>query len=480
MANRSESGGKRRDWREELLARGGLYLVGGSVRDAFLLGEEKDLDFLVTGVSADDLVALLERHGRVEIVGRAFGVIRFRPAGGDATIDVALPRREVSTGVGHRDFLVESDPALPVEADLARRDFTINAMARDVRTGALIDPFGGRDDIAARRLRMVFPGAFREDPLRMLRAVQFAARFSLAIEPATLAAMRAEAALAATVSPERVQEELTKLLTRAERPSEGLRIARDTGLLRVLFPELAKTDGVEQPPDWHRYDVLEHSFRACDAAPRDNLAVRLAALLHDTGKADRRAEIDDERLGRKRVVFYGHEEVSREDARALLGRLRYARALIERVDALIAAHMFDYQPEWSDAAVRRLVARVGREAIGDLIALRRADQIGSGVPRDLAKTDELAARVAAEFERQSALTVRDLAVDGGDVMRVLGVGPGPAVGRVLARLLDEVLEDPARNERERLLARIAGVGDAGGTGAAGKPGPDVPRDARRG
>ncbi len=458
MAKRRGPAANRPRWQEEILARGGLYLVGGSVRDAFLLGEEKDLDFLVTGVPAHDLVALLERHGRVEVVGRAFGVIRFRPAGGDETIDVALPRREVSTGIGHRDFAVESDPALPVEADLARRDFTINAMARDARTGDLIDPFGGREDIAARRLRMVFPGAFREDPLRMLRAVQFAARFALAIDPETLQAMRADAALASTVSPERVQEELTKLLTRAEAPSVGLRIARDTGLLRALFPELAKTEGVEQPAEWHLYDVLEHSFRTCDAAPRENLAVRLAALLHDTGKADRRAEIDDERLGRKRVVFYGHEEVSREDARALLGRLRYPRALVDRVDALIAAHMFDYQPEWSDAAVRRLVARVGRDAIGDLIALRRADQIGSGIPRDVAKTDALAARVAAEFARQSALTVRDLAVDGGDVMRVLGIAPGPAVGRVLARLLDEVLEEPARNDRERLLARIAEVG----------------------
>ncbi len=445
-------------WQEEITTRGALYLVGGSVRDALLVGEEKDRDFLVTGIAAGELAAILRRHGRVEVVGRAFGVIRFRPEGADEIVDVALPRREVSTGPGHREFAVDCDPSLPVEADLGRRDFTMNAIAKEIPSGRIVDPFDGQADIAAKRIRMVFAGAFREDPLRMLRAVQFAARFGLAIEDQTLRALREDAPLARTVSPERIQEEMTKLLTLADEPSVGLRIARDAGLLAVLFPELAKIDGVAQPPEWHLHDVLEHSFRACDAAPRDNLTVRLAALLHDTGKADRRMEIVDEKTGLPRVVFYGHEDVSRIDARAVLERLRYPRALADRVDALIAAHMFDYHAGWSDAAVRRLVARVGRDAIGDLLALRRADQIGSGVPRDLPATEELRARIEAEFARQSALSVRDLAVNGEDVMRVLGVAPGRAVGRALAILLDEVLEDPSRNDRERLLARVAEIG----------------------
>jgi tRNA nucleotidyltransferase/poly(A) polymerase len=448
-------------WQRDVIARGKLYLVGGSVRDALLLGAEKDLDFLVTGVAADDLTALLRAHGRVEVVGRAFGVLRLRADGSEETVDVALPRREVSTGVGHRDFAVDCDPSLPVEADLGRRDFTMNAIAKAIPSGEIVDPFGGCADIAARRLRMVFPAAFRDDPLRMLRAAQFVARFGLEVEPRTREALCADARLAPTVSPERIQEEITKLLALADAPSVGWRLMRDTGLLAPLFPELAKTVGVTQPGEWHLYDVFEHSIRAVDAAPRESLVVRLAALLHDTGKADRRREIDDEKLGRKRVVFYGHEEVSRADARAVLERLRYPRALAERVDTLIAAHMFDYHDGWSDAAVRRLIARVGRDAIDDLLALRRADQIGSGVPRELARTEALRARVAAELARHAALTVRDLAVDGGDVMRVLGVGPGPAVGRVLAALLDEALEDPAHNQRERLLARIRELGAEG-------------------
>jgi tRNA nucleotidyltransferase/poly(A) polymerase len=441
-------------WQRDILERGGLYLVGGSVRDAFLVGAHKDLDFLVTGIAAEDLIVLLEKRGRVDVVGRSFGVVRFVPDEGGEQVDIALPRREVSTGSGHRDFAVDFDPSIPVEVDLGRRDFTMNAMAMEFASDRLIDPFGGLDDIRARRLRLVFPRAFREDPLRMLRAAQFAARFELSIEPETLRAMAEDAPLVASVSPERVQEEITKLLTLAERPSAGFFLMRDTGLLPHLFPELAKCDGVAQPIEFHRYDVLTHSLYACDAAPRANLAVRLAALLHDTGKADCRQEIFDEKQARTRVVFYGHEEVSRRDAAAVLGRLRYPRTLAERVDALIACHMFGYEPAWSDAAVRRLMSRVGVDAVGDLLALRRADQIATGYARDLDSTEELARRNDAEIARASAITVRDLAIDGDDVMRELGIAPGRRVGAILANLLDEVLEVPARNDRERLLARV--------------------------
>lgn len=454
-------------WQESILARGSLYLVGGSVRDGYLLGAAKDLDYLVTGVPSDVLIALLEAHGRVDVVGRSFGVIRFIPDGATAAVDIALPRREISTGSGHRDFAVDFDPSIPVETDLGRRDFTINAMAQDVANGRLIDPFGGLADLRARRLRAVSPGALREDPLRMLRAVQFAARFELEIEPATRRAIADDAPLVVTVSGERIADEFTKLLTLAEKPSVGLAIMRETGLLAHLFPELAKCAGVAQPPEWHRYDVLAHSFAACDAAPRENLAVRLAALLHDTGKADCRQEIFDEKLGRTRIVFYGHEAASRRDAAAVLARLRYPRALAERVDALIACHMFDYHAEWSDAAVRRLMARIGLDAVGDLIALRRADQIGSGYDRDTAATDELFRRIEKEIERKSAISVRDLAIGGEDVMRTLALAPGPRVGRTLAILLEDVLENPARNTREHLIARVRELGDAGAPGGGG-------------
>lgn len=454
-------------WQESILTRGSLYLVGGSVRDGFLLGAAKDLDYLVTGVPADELIALLETHGRVDVVGRSFGVIRFIADGAPAAVDIALPRREVSTGSGHREFDVDFDPAIPVETDLGRRDFTINAMAQHVATGALIDPFGGLGDLRARRLRAVSASALREDPLRMLRAVQFAARFEFEIETETLRAMTDDASLVTTVSGERIAEEFTKLLTLAEKPSIGLGILRDTGLLAHLFPELAKCDGVAQPPEWHRFDVLAHSFATCDAAPRDNLAVRLAALLHDTGKADCRQEIFDEKLERDRIVFYGHEEVSRRDAAAILARLRFPRALAERVDALIACHMFDYHGEWSDAAVRRLMARIGLDAVGDLIALRRADQIGSGYERDTRATDELMRRIEREIERKSAISVRDLAIGGEDVMSALSIPPGPSVGRALALLLEEVLESPARNTRENLIARLHQLDEAGALGARG-------------
>src|SRR5262245_5831906 len=185
----------------------------------------KDKDLLVTHIPFDDLTVLLSRHGSVQQVGKFFGVLKFRPHGGNSEFDIALPRMERSIGVGHRDFEVHFDPYLPVEKDLGRRDFTVNAMARDLKNGALIDPFGGRDDLEKKILRQVFPQAFEEDPLRMLRAVQFAARFGLTIEPTTLQALKTHAALINSVSPERVLEEIRKLFM-APKPSQGFWIMR--------------------------------------------------------------------------------------------------------------------------------------------------------------------------------------------------------------------------------------------------------------
>ena len=202
-------------------AGGRVYMVGGTLRD-FLLGKTcKDLDLLVTGLPQTDLMRLLRRRGRVQRVGQAFGVLKFRPRGwDDSPIDIALPRVETSTGIGHRDFEVAFDHALPVETDLERRDFTINAMALDLFDERLSDPFGGHADLEARVLRQVSPLAFPEDPLRMLRGVQFASRFGLRVEPETRSAMTEHAASIHTVAPERIAMELQKLF-QAPKPSHG-------------------------------------------------------------------------------------------------------------------------------------------------------------------------------------------------------------------------------------------------------------------
>lgn len=225
---------------------GCVYEVGGTLRDLLMGVPQKDKDLLVTGIPMQELAMLLAKHGKVQLVGKSFGVIKFRPHQGHSEFDIALPRQERSTGSGHKDFEVEYDPFLPVEKDLGRRDFTVNAMARDLQKGEIIDPFGGQEDLKNKILKQVFPQAFEEDPLRMLRAVQFSARFGLTIEPNTLQSMKTHAGLISTVSPERIIEEIKKLFM-ASKPSLGFFLMRDTGLLKYVFPDMVPMIGVPQP-----------------------------------------------------------------------------------------------------------------------------------------------------------------------------------------------------------------------------------------
>ncbi|MCK5712548.1 MAG: CCA tRNA nucleotidyltransferase, partial [Hyphomicrobiaceae bacterium] len=203
------------DWQREILNQGELYRVGGSVRDEMsgVVESTHDTDYLVREIPPEALESVLERFGWIELVGKSFGVYKFRPSGEDEVYDIAFVRKERSFGPGHRDFDVEWDWQMDIAEDLGRRDFTINAMARDVRDGRLVDPHGGREDLEAGVLRMLFAGAFEDDPLRIMRGVRFAGRFSLTIEGETRKAMNESAALLDTLSAERVQEELTKTLT---------------------------------------------------------------------------------------------------------------------------------------------------------------------------------------------------------------------------------------------------------------------------
>jgi len=275
-----------------------VYTVGGTVRDELMGHPRKDLDLLVTGIPQSDLLRCLRPYGRVQLTGRAFGVIKLVPHGWDGPpIDVALPRTEISTGVGHRDFEVMFDHTLPVETDLGRRDFTINAMAIDLADGYLLDPFGGYGDLQQRQLRQVSPLAFPEDPLRMLRGVQLTARFALQIETATRTAMQTHAATISTVAPERIAEELRKLL-QAWAPSQGFMVMHEVGILVHVLPELAcLADRVtprqlDQSPDqaatvdtaftrtMRRLDTVQQ----CEMLTyRGHLDLLLAALLCDSG-----------------------------------------------------------------------------------------------------------------------------------------------------------------------------------------------------
>jgi tRNA nucleotidyltransferase (CCA-adding enzyme) len=429
---------------QDIVREGRLYEVGGCVRDALLyrLEEVKDRDYLVCGIPYERLTEILKRHGRVDLVGRSFGVIKFTPFGGAATYDVALPRRERSTGPAHTDFDVDFDPSLAVETDLSRRDFSINAIARDLTDGALIDPFHGQRDLHDRIIRMVAAESFTEDPLRMLRAAQFAARFEFTVEPVTLAALTANASLIATVSPERIAEEMNKMLTRAARPSIGLRLMQETGLLQYILPELEPTVGCDQPGGYHAYDVFEHTLRIIDACP-PRLHLRLAALFHDITKPRHKRPTEDG------ATFYGHEVSGAETAKQVLKRLRYSTDIIRDVTVLVERHMFttDVGPK----GLRRFIRRVGQRLIPDLLDLRRADVVAQGMGGTTGDVDRMEEAIREEIERKAPFSRSDLAVNGQAIMTAFHLDASPLIGEVLNHLLEKVLDDPAENQPDILL-----------------------------
>lgn len=432
---------------------GAVYAVGGRVRDEVLAAlydgpppEKKDADYLVVGLPLEEVRRRLEGLGKVDLVGASFAVFKLTVNG--LTVDVTLPRRERSTGTGHRDFAVEFGADVSLEEDLGRRDFRMNMMARALDTGALVDPYGGREDIRARRIDILSERSFEEDPLRMLRAAQFAARFEFSLTPRTLAAMRAAAPLVRQVSPERIADELTKLLTQAQRPSLGLELLRETGVLAQVWPELLEGLGVEQN-EWHAYDVWRHNLETLDAS-RGDLTDRLAALLHDVAKPRTKAG----------PTFYRHELLGAEMAHEMLTRLRFPGQVIDDVAALVHHHMYQSGPELTPPAIRRFVRRVGPERLERLFSLRAADVVGSGLPKRGEHNERFAQRVRQVLAERPPLRVTDLAIGGNEIIALLlrlgrapaGYRGGPEVGETLRHLLEQVTEEPDRNTPAVLLA----------------------------
>ena len=441
------------------LPQAAVYAVGGRVRDEFRQRLEaierppKDLDYVVTGIPADALLRALETVGRVDVVGASFAVLKFRHAAGEA--DIALPRRERSTGVGHKEFAVEAGPEIPLEDDLGRRDFRMNTIARRVSDDAVVDPYGGIADIRAGRIDIVAESAFSDDPLRMLRAAQFASRFGYHLTERTAAAMTAAAALIGSVSGERIGEEFAKLMS-ARAPSIGIEILRGTGILAQLWPELLEGLGVDQN-DWHAYDVYHHNLATLDAAPPGDLTLRLAALLHDIGKPRTAAPRDDGRGN----TFYQHEHVGAEMVQAMLARLRLPNETVETVVHLVRQHMYAADPDALDRTVRRFIRRIGPEHLERLFALRCADIDGSGLRPRSDSNERFEVRVAAVLAEQPALGLRQVALTGRDVIALFerkglaaaGFRGDARVGEVLQALLEEVTDDPSLNEASLLAQR---------------------------
>jgi tRNA nucleotidyltransferase (CCA-adding enzyme) len=428
------------------------YLVGGAVRDELLGLESKDADFVVPGVDFDGLRRALEPHGRVqelEVAGRQVGA-RLYPndknvrAAAPAGIEFAPPRAERSTGPGRHDFEIVADPSLSIEDDMARRDFTVNAVARRLDTGDLVDPFGGVDDLKRGVLRTVGPRSFAEDPLRIVRGLRLVSQLGLTPDERTLQQMRDEADSVRLVSGERVggglhadgMGELSKLLLGAQ-PAHALRLARDTGVLTALLPELEPTIGFVQDSKRQHLPLDEHIFEVVQAAADADasLAVRLGALVHDAGKPG--ADGD-------------HAERGARLADQALGRLRYPARLRTYVTRLVRAHAFPLD-EVDERFARGFLREYGDELAFDLVAHKEADLRGKRVPQ--AELDAaVRLRRLLEQERVHPHRLEDLAVDGNDLLQI-GYSEGPDLGRALESLLDAVVEDPALNNRDTLLER---------------------------
>ena len=426
------------------------YLVGGCVRDAVMNVEPKDWD-IATSATPDKIQRLFPDS----VYENEFGTVGVKTKSNDP----ALALVEVTTFRVESTYTDKRHPdrirfAKTIEEDLSRRDFTVNALALNVaggRAGTLLDPYGGQDDLRQKVIRAVKDSdeRFGEDALRMVRAIRFACQLDFEIERGTEAAIKKNASLLKVISRERVRDEFEKIIM-TRRAAWGVQQLYALGLLRHILPELEEGAGVEQNLH-HIYTVWEHSLRSLEYAAKENfpLEIRLASLLHDAGKPRTKQGEG------KYATFHGHEIVGSRLVRKALERLAFPRALVEEVTHLVRQHQFYYNTgELSDAGVRRFVARVGIERIDDLLRVREADRIGSGVPKAFPyKLRHL--KFMVDKVRRDPISPKMLAINGNDVMRVAGIEPSPKVGMILAALLEEVLDDPTRNIGKYLEKRAA-------------------------
>ena len=440
------------------------YLVGGAVRDMIMKVPAHDWD-VATNATPQDVIKLFKF---VVPTGIEHGTVTVHYKGNE--IEVTTFRTEAGYSDGrHPDSI---NYAATIEEDLARRDFTMNAIAASLEDGSIVDPYGGQEDIKKQLIRTV--GApherFMEDGLRPVRALRFAAKLNFSIENNTYSEIFKDEIKkkVSSISIERFRDEFEKIM-KAKVPSVGLKMMEETGILSLFIPEFDVCRGCIQSDyrAFHKFDVLDHLFYACDGAPSDKLNVRLAALFHDIGKPSAKKIIKETVLdGEKNdgstkeidtITFYNHESYSEKIAEKILVRLRFPNETVHNVCHLVKEHMFHYESSWSDAAVRRFIVRVKPECLEDLYDLRLADMYGMYNEKvdvrysaSVALLQELDERVKKELSQKTALTLKSLAVNGRDLMAE-GIPAGKELGRILNELLDCVLEDPAMNDREKLL-----------------------------
>ena len=440
------------------------YLVGGAVRDMFMKKPAHDWD-VATNATPQDVIKLFKfvvptgiEHGTVTVHYK------------DVEIEVTTFRTETGYSDGRHPDSVNY--AATIEEDLARRDFTMNAIAASLEDGLIVDPYGGQQDIKNKVIRTVgLPHErFMEDGLRPVRALRFASKLGFSIEKDTYSEIfkKEIQEKVTSISIERFRDEFEKIMA-SPKPSVGMKLLEETGLLSIFIPEFGVCRGCVQSDyrAFHKFDVMDHLLYACDGAPAAKLNVRLAALFHDIGKPAakkimRETVLDgDKNDGSTKeietITFYNHEALGEKITRQLMIRLKFSNDMTDSVCHLVKEHMFHYESSWSDAAVRRFIMRVKAECLEDLYDLRLADMYGMyNEPVDvrysasLALLLELKERVEKELEKKTALSLKSLAVNGRDLM-ALGIPAGKELGRILNELLDCVIEDPQMNEKTCLL-----------------------------
>lgn len=431
------------------------YLVGGAVRDV-LLGKEADDWDITTNARPEEVMKIFKK------------VIPTGIEHGTVTVHFLKQEIEVTTFRTESDYSDGRHPdkieyAGHIEEDLSRRDFTMNAIAASLQDGHIVDPYDGQKDLKKKIIRTVgIPHErFMEDGLRPVRALRFASKLEFSIEKDTYSEIFKEDVQKkiASISVERFRDELMKMLA-SRKPSVGLKLMEETGVLKIFMPELLECRGCEQRDDrgFHIFDVMDHNIYATDGAPREKPLLRLAALLHDSGKPQSKTvRVED---GIQIFNFFNHEKFSSKIAEKLMTRLKFSNAEIEYVTHLIENHMFHYTQDWSDAAVRRFMVRVGLEYMDDLIDLRLSDMYGK-YNQDVRIHDsascalliQLQDRIKELAQKDCALSLRDLAVNGKDLIAA-GIQPGKQLGIILNDLFETVLDDPEMNDKERLLTVV--------------------------
>lgn len=420
-----------------------IYIVGGAVRDVLMGKIAHDWDF-TTNATPEEILKVVEGG----LYNNDFGtVFSPNPDDPDKPHEITTFRKEEGYSDARHPDKVSWGKTL--EDDLSRRDFTINALALD-KDFKLIDYYGGQIDIEAKIIKSVGDAneRFSEDALRMMRAIRIASELGFIIEDKTFEAIKNNAPLINKIAKERIKEEFFKILA-SPNPYDGMILFRNSGLMQEIIPELEKCFGVEQksPGRHHIYDVGTHLFMSLKNCKSDDTVTRFATLIHDIGKPQ-----TYRKLPTGVITFYNHEMVSTKIAENLADRLRLSKKEKDKLLLLVRWHQFTVDENQTDSAIRRILRNVGPENMEDMLALRVADRVGGGARETSWRLEEFKARLI-EAQKQP-FAVRDLKIDGNDVMKELNLKPGPEVGKILEKIFEDVVENKLENERETLLKHL--------------------------